>query len=161
MDLITKLTSEQRDDGSWTNEQDRWYEGDPNLVTAYSLLAISYCRDLPKTEDKEMSSDEKKKVLRHVVLFDFKDDATKEQIEKVENAFAALPGKIKEIVDFEWGTNNSPEGLNDDLTHCFMVTFDSEEGRETYLPHPAHKAFVEILKPILKKVVVVDYWAKE
>lgn len=46
-DLVAKLNSLQKTDGSWTNEQDRWYEGDPNLVTAYSLLAISYCRDLP------------------------------------------------------------------------------------------------------------------
>ena len=46
-DLVAKLASLQSSDGSWTNEHDRWYEGDPNLVTAYSLLAISYCRDLP------------------------------------------------------------------------------------------------------------------
>ena len=46
-DLVSKLASLQKSDGSWTNEHDRWYEGDPNLVTAYSLLAISYCRDLP------------------------------------------------------------------------------------------------------------------
>ena len=44
-DLVEKLAQRQREDGSWTNEADRWYEGDPNLVTAYSLLAISYCRD--------------------------------------------------------------------------------------------------------------------
>jgi squalene-hopene/tetraprenyl-beta-curcumene cyclase len=44
-DLVEKLAQQQREDGSWTNEADRWYEGDPNLVTAYSLLAISYCRD--------------------------------------------------------------------------------------------------------------------
>ena len=34
----------QRADGSWVNGTDRWYESDPNLVTAYSLLALSYCR---------------------------------------------------------------------------------------------------------------------
>ncbi len=57
-DLVTKLASLQKEDGSWTNEQDRWYEGDPNLVTAYSLLAISYCRDLPaKDADKPKDSD--------------------------------------------------------------------------------------------------------
>ena len=52
-DLVEKLASQQRDDGSWTNEHDRWYEGDPNLVTAYSLLAISYCRpETAKTDSK-------------------------------------------------------------------------------------------------------------
>ena len=32
-------------------------------------------------------------------------------IEKVENAFRDLPNHIPEIKDFEWGTNNSPEEL--------------------------------------------------
>ena len=100
-------------------------------------------------------------MLRHVVLFKFKDTATPEQIKTVEEAFRALPSKIKEIKDLEWGTNNSPEGLNEGLTHCFFVTFASEKDREIYLPHPDHKAFGEILKPILDKVVVVDYWANK
>ena len=42
-DLVAQLSSVQKEDGSWTNPADRWYEGDPNLVTAYSLLALSYC----------------------------------------------------------------------------------------------------------------------
>lgn len=40
-DLIDKVASLQREDGSWTNEADRWMEGDPNLVTAYALLALT------------------------------------------------------------------------------------------------------------------------
>ena len=85
------------------------------------------------------------KMLRHVVLFKFKDSATPDQIKKVEDAFIALPSKIKEIKAFEWGTNNSPEGLNEGLTHCFFLSFTSEKDREIYLPHPEHKAFVEVL----------------
>jgi hypothetical protein len=100
-------------------------------------------------------------MLRHVVLFKFKDTASPEQIKTVEEAFRALPSTIKEIKDLEWGTNNSPEGLNEGLTHCFFVTFANEKDREIYLPHPDHKAFGEILKPILEKAVVVDYWANK
>ena len=97
------------------------------------------------------------KMLRHVVLFKFKPAATPEQIKTVEDAFRALPSKINEIKDFEWGTNNSPEGLNEGLTHCFFVTFANEKDRDAYLPHPAHKAFGAILGPFLEKAVVVDY----
>ncbi len=43
-ELADHLISIQQDNGSWVNTADRWYEGDPNLVTAYSLLALSYCR---------------------------------------------------------------------------------------------------------------------
>lgn len=46
-DLIATLAERQRSDGSWVNDQnERWLEGAPNLVTAYSLLALSYCEDV-------------------------------------------------------------------------------------------------------------------
>ena len=99
-----------------------------------------------------------KKELKHAVFFKFKDDADAAEIRKVEQAFAALPGKIDSIKAFEWGTNNSPESHDDGFTHCFMVTFDSEAGRDAYLPHPDHLAFVEVLKPVLDKVRVIDFW---
>ncbi|QDT53515.1 Prenyltransferase and squalene oxidase repeat protein [Caulifigura coniformis] len=43
-ELASHLISEQAPNGSWTNRQsDRWQEGDPNLVTAYALFALSQC----------------------------------------------------------------------------------------------------------------------
>lgn len=99
--------------------------------------------------------------IRHVVLFQFKDDTSPEQVKKIEDAFRALPAKIPQIADFEWGTNHSPEGLADGFTHCFLVTFKDEKARDAYLPHAAHQAFVEVLKPHLKKVLVVDYTARD
>lgn len=44
-ELTEKLSSLQRANGSWTNPADRWYEGDPNLVTAYCLIALHYCEE--------------------------------------------------------------------------------------------------------------------
>ncbi len=43
-ELTEKLASLQQKNGSWTNPADRWYEGDPNLVTAYCLIALHHCR---------------------------------------------------------------------------------------------------------------------
>lgn len=102
----------------------------------------------------------KDSLLRHIVLFKFKEDTSKEDLTAIENAFAELPSKISEIVDFEWGTNNSPEGLDKGFTHSFFVSFKNEKGREIYLPHPDHKAFVELAGPHIKDVLVLDYWAK-
>lgn len=104
---------------------------------------------------------EKNKVLRHVVLFKFKDDASAADVQKVEDAFRALKSKIKLIKDFEFGKNNSPEKLDQGFTHCFFVTFASEKDRDDYLVHPDHKAFVDVLKPYLDKALVVDYWARD
>ena len=106
------------------------------------------------------NKNEPQKLLRHVVIFSFKEGSTPDQIKTVTDAFAALPNKIKEIKAFEWGTNNSPENLNQGFTHCFFVSFASEKDREIYLPHPEHKAFIEILKPIMDKVLVIDYWTE-
>ena len=106
------------------------------------------------------TSTDREKMLRHVVIFSFKDGSTPDQIKKVTDAFAALPKKIKEIKAFEWGTNNSPENLNQGYTHCFFVSFASEKDREIYLPHVDHLAFVEVLKPVLDKVLVLDYWTE-
>lgn len=106
------------------------------------------------------SGSEETRKLRHVVLFEFTTSSTPDDIRRIEKAFAALPAQIDVIRDFEWGINNSPEGLDKGFTHCFIVTFDSEEGRDIYIPHPAHQEFVELLSQHLEDVLVVDYWAK-
>jgi len=44
-DLVATLAAAQAADGSWTNvASDRWMEGNPNLVTAYALLSLAYCK---------------------------------------------------------------------------------------------------------------------
>ncbi len=128
-------------------------------------LAVAIFACSPKTEEKEETmttettvEETPQKVLRHVVMFKFKDESSEDDIQRIIDAFANLQNEIPEIKDFEWGTNNSPENLNQGLTHCFTLTFDSEEGRAAYLPHPAHKAFGGILGPHLDKVTVIDYW---
>lgn len=42
-EMRQKLFSIQQKDGSWLNPTTRWMEGDPNLVTAYTLMALKYC----------------------------------------------------------------------------------------------------------------------
>jgi hypothetical protein len=106
------------------------------------------------------SAAENAKVLRHVVLFSFKETSSEADIAKIVEAFRGLPGKIPQIKDFEWGTDISPEGKAKGFTHCFFVTFASEADRDAYLPHPAHQDFVSIVGPHVQDVCVVDYWAK-
>jgi squalene-hopene/tetraprenyl-beta-curcumene cyclase len=43
-ELIAALAKRQQPDGGWVNPADRFMEGDPNLVTAYALLALAYTR---------------------------------------------------------------------------------------------------------------------
>ena len=99
-------------------------------------------------------------LLRHVVLFGFTPEATSEQVREVEAAFAALPDQIDAIHDFEWGTDVSVENIAQGYTHCFLVTFRSAADRDAYLPHPAHQAFGNLVRPRLAQVLVVDYWSR-
>lgn len=98
------------------------------------------------------------KVLRHAVFFSFKEESSEEDIQKIVDAFRELPSKIEEIIDFQWGVNNSPEDHDDGFTHCFLLTFKDESGRAAYLPHDAHKAFGDVLRGHNDKVFVIDYW---
>ena len=110
--------------------------------------------------DEETTMDKTNgKLLRHAVFFSFNEGTTEQEIESVTSAFAALPEKIDSIIDFQWGTNNSPEKLDDGFTHGFLLTFKDEAGRDAYLPHPAHPGeFADALKPHMKDVFVIDYW---
>lgn len=97
-------------------------------------------------------------IYRHVVLFKFHDHISKEKLAAIIDAFRALCDELPFVKGFEWGQNSSPENLNEEYTHCFIVTFGGPKDRDAYLPHPAHQAFCRThLDPHLEKVCVVDF----
>ena len=97
--------------------------------------------------------------MRHVVVFKYKPSASQDQIKQVTEAFGELQNKIPGIVAFEHGVNDSPEGKNLGFTHVYLLTFEDAEARDTYLPHPEHKKFGELLGQlnVLEDAFVVDY----
>lgn len=126
----------------------------PTLFTSlFVLLTLTITAQATMPPRKPMKTNS----VQHIVLFKFKPEATPEKITEIVAAFEALPSKIKEIKDFKWGTNNSPEKLDKGLTHAFILTFDSEKDRDAYLPHPAHKAFGAVAGPWFADVTVVDF----
>lgn len=127
-----------------------------NKSALFSIVVTLFAMSIIPSSAQSTSTEKK---LRHVVLFKFKDTSSAEDVQKVEKAFKDLAKKLALVKDFEWGKNTSPENLNQGLTHCFFVTFNSDKDRDTYLTHPDHQAFVEVLKPHLDKVTVIDYWA--
>ncbi len=50
-DLVSALAKRQGQGGEWVNPADRWMEGDPNLVTAYGLLALAAARELKEIHE--------------------------------------------------------------------------------------------------------------
>ena len=100
------------------------------------------------------------KLLRHIVMYKFKDGLPPAQVQEVVDAFNGLPKKIDAIASLESGTNVSLEGKSEGFTHVFVVTFRDEAGREAYLKHPAHDAYVQVVKDKREKVIVFDYWTQ-
>jgi hypothetical protein len=125
------------------------------VLASFSIMAVILANPFTQAQEKPNS------MLRHIVMFKFKDSSSKEDVQKVVDAFRSLKKSIPSIAAFEYGTNNSPENLANGFTHCFLVSFKNEKDRELYLPHPKHTEFVEILKPHLDKVQVIDYWSAE
>jgi hypothetical protein len=99
------------------------------------------------------------KVLRHVVMYKFKDDLPAAKVQEVIDAFAGLPKKVNTIIGFEHGTNVSQEGKSEGFTHAFVVTFKNEADLAAYLVHPAHDEYVKVVRDRREKVIVFDYWA--
>lgn len=121
------------------------------LVIACALLSLNSASAAPP----------KSRVLKHIVMYKFKDGLPQAQIDEVVAAFSALPKQVDTIVAFERGTNTSTEGKSQGLTHVFVVTFRDQQGLDTYLKHPAHLAYVKIVQDRREKVVVFDYWTEE
>ena len=96
-------------------------------------------------------------MIRHILLIQFKDDTNPLQVEELKQSFLSMPNTIDGVGHVEWGLNNSPEGKNKHYTHCVMMTFSDEAGRQRYLPHPAHDALKNIFRPILEDIIVFDY----
>lgn len=96
-------------------------------------------------------------MIRHIVLFKFKDTTRQRTIDQIVNEFGKLPNKIGGIVDYQAGPNVSPEQLDKGFTHAFVVTFFDADARDDYLVHEQHLEFVNLLDGELDDVLVFDF----
>jgi hypothetical protein len=95
--------------------------------------------------------------VKHVALFKFKDGTAGEQIDKVLDTLLEMTETIPGIEDYVAGTNNSPEALNEGLTHGFVMTFADAATRDTYLTHPEHERVKTDVLPHIERVLVFDF----
>ena len=124
------------------------------LLLAVVLIAVSLNA---VAADSGNAKNKKPGKVKHMVAFKFKEGTPQTEIDKLNAAFADLEKKIDVIRTFDTGTNNSPENLNKGTTHGYLLTFDSEADRDTYLNHPTHKEFGSMAGKILADVFVIDF----
>lgn len=96
-------------------------------------------------------------MIRHLVLFRFRDELDTAQVADAVAAFRALQTQIPVVRAFEDGPNLSPEGLAQGFSHAFLLDFDDVAGRDAYLHHPAHQAFVRFIQPRIDQALVFDW----
>lgn len=110
------------------------------------------------TSTLDMTKEQEKKKLQHIVLIQFKEDSSAEDVAKIQQAAMTLK-EIAGVNQLLFRENISPENLNQGYTHSLTMWFASEKDRdEIYLPHPLHQDFVALFVPQTEKVLVFDYW---
>lgn len=95
--------------------------------------------------------------VKHFGVFQFKETVTPAQVETCFGEMQAMVGKIPGLLEMVHGPYDSAEGLNDGFTHGFIMTFESPEARDRYLPHPVHERVKEVVVPCLERVIVFDF----
>ncbi|KAK3315876.1 hypothetical protein B0H66DRAFT_559925 [Apodospora peruviana] len=103
--------------------------------------------------------------LTHTVLFQFKADANRDDVKAACTRFLALQQNCLHpttqtpyIISLKGGKDNSPEGLQNGITHGFVVGFATAEDRDYYVAKdPAHLAFVKSIDGLVEKATVVDF----
>jgi len=94
-------------------------------------------------------------MVKHIVMFDFKDENREENLERAKIMLEALVEKISSLKAMEVGINFSQEDRAMDLS--LYSTFDDQAGLEAYATHPAHLEVVEFIKSVAIASKVSDY----
>ncbi|KAI5460937.1 hypothetical protein BGZ63DRAFT_358595 [Mariannaea sp. PMI_226] len=103
--------------------------------------------------------------VTHIVSFQFKPGTTPASIKDLINQMLALKeaclhpvsGKPY-IASCTGGVDNSVQGIQNGLTHVFVVIFDNIEDRDYYaLKDPVHLKFVKWSNSVLEQVQAVDF----
>ena len=96
------------------------------------------------------------KQVHHLVLVKFK-PGQDGQAAPLFAALAALQAKLPGMLGYRFGTNVSPEGLNQGFTHGFVMIFTDAAARDRYLVHPDHEKVKAIYLPHVYEVIVFDF----
>jgi len=94
-------------------------------------------------------------MVRHIVMFDFKDENKKGNIQKAKEMLENLIDTIPTLKSIEVGVNFSSEDRAMDLS--IITSFDDKAGLEEYAIHPEHLKVVEFIKRVVNSSKVSDY----
>ena len=119
-------------------------------------------------EDAVTATDYNKGIVKHIVLFRYKENVTPDQKEMLKKRFLDLrylsqrEGR-RYILSIKTGAQNSGEGVDQEFEQAFIVTFKSEGDRNYYVGKdlvqkegnfdPAHDGFKKFVGPFLHEPI--------
>jgi hypothetical protein len=95
--------------------------------------------------------------VKHIAFLEFKAGTSQDTIDRCFSDLRSMVGRIDGLQEMIGGPYDSDEGLNDGYTHGFIMTFDSPDSRDAYLPHPIHEDVKKRVVPNLARFVVFDF----
>lgn len=97
-------------------------------------------------------------MIRHAVTFDFKPEATAEQIEQIGTELRDLAKTLPAIKAYACGPD---EGITEgNAGFAVVADFDDEEGFISYRDHPQHKEIIQrLIAPITAQRRAVQFKA--
>lgn len=94
-------------------------------------------------------------MVKHIVMFDFKEENKSENLKKSKEMLEALMGSVPTLKSMEVGVNFCEEVRAMDLS--IITEFEDKEGLDLYANHPEHLNVVDFIKTVVKASKVVDY----
>ena len=94
-------------------------------------------------------------MVKHIVMWKFKETATEAEKVEMKRQLEALKGVVPSLVDIEVGMNVAQGDAAKDMV--LYSEFQSGEDLQAYAQHPEHLKVVEFVKPLVCERHVVDY----
>jgi hypothetical protein len=94
-------------------------------------------------------------VLRHIVLFAFKDAVPAGERAAILAALRGLKTSVPSVRSLEVGENISPARAQG-YTHVLVETFDDRDGLAAYAIHPDHLPVLARIREAASQVIAVD-----
>ena len=95
-------------------------------------------------------------MLRHVVVFRWKDGTSRADVDTIAAALRTLPGQIPELRAYHVGGDEGLVSGNHDF--AVVADVDDVEGWATSRDHPAHRRVIdELITPVLETRAAVQY----
>src|SRR5438477_12097150 len=94
-------------------------------------------------------------VLKHIVLFSFKESVAPAERAALLDAIRGLRAKVPSLRSLELGENISPARAQG-YTHVLLETFDDREGLAAYAGHAEHLPVLARIREAASQLLAVD-----